>query len=564
MPEGVADLPVTVPAWLAAAAPILIILLLLVWRRWSSSAAAPVALAAAVLGALVLFRTPLEALAVAAGKGIWDAIFVLYVIWPALILYDTAHDARAFVAIQRGVRNLMPDRLLVVLAFAWVLSSFIQSIAGFGTPLAVTTPLLIGLGVRPLYAVILPIIGAAWANSFGSLGAGWLATLTVVDVPNQALTLRYAAALLWLPMLLGGLAVAWLYGRWWGIRRAGPAVVALSVLQGGLLFVLLPHLPTVANFLATAAALLATFLLNRWSFYRQHDEHEPDLIFTEEAKEPSGEEEERVQAAERGAGDGRHPQGGDEAEEEAPMSLALAFAPYAVLGALAVVALVIPPMNDLLERVQVGLPFPEATTGYGVTREATDAYASFAPLTHPGTLLLISAAVGYWLYRRRGLYPQGSGVGDVVADAAVNALPATTAITGLILISKVMDHSGQITVLALGITNVAPSVVYVALSNWIGILGSFITSSNTASNVLFAPLQATAARVEGIAVELVIAAQITGGAIGNAISPGDALLGATVAGIAGRLGGILLRAIVWTLVAGVLGSLVGLGLHFLF
>jgi len=235
-----------------------------------------------------------------------------------------------------------------------------------------------------------------------------------------------------------------------------------------------------------------------------------------------------------------------------------------VLALLAVVALVIPPVNDYLEQVQVGLPFPATTTGYGVQREATDAYAAFAPLTHPGTLLLISAAIGYWLYSRRGLYPEGKGIGGILSDAAREALPATTAIVGLILISKVMDHSGEIIILALGIARVAPSIVYVALSPWIGILGSFITSSNTASNVLFAPLQATAAQAEEVAVELAIAGQTAGGSTGNAIAPGDALLGATVAGIAGQLGAILRSAILWTLIVGLFLSLAAVGIYLLF
>src|SRR5690606_29938738 len=123
----------------------------------------------------------------ASGKGIWDAIFILYIVWPALILYQVANGAGAFEAIQRGMLRLIPDRLLLVLVFAWVLTSFIQSIAGFGAPLAVVAPILVGLGVKPLYAVLLPIIGGAWANSFGSLGSPWLAPTSVVECPHPAL-----------------------------------------------------------------------------------------------------------------------------------------------------------------------------------------------------------------------------------------------------------------------------------------------------------------------------------------------------------------------------------------
>lgn len=398
-----AQLPLSIGFWQAALSPILVLLILLVGRRWDSATAAPVALAAAAAVALFLFDTSLRTLAVAAGKGIWDAIFVLYVIWPALALYNVAKQAGAFEAMQAGIRKLMPDRLLVVLAFAWVLSSFIQSIAGFGTPLAVTVPLLLGLGVRPIYAVLLPMIGAAWANMFGSLGVTWLVTVSLVNLDDPTATLRYTTALLWIPNLLAGLAIAWFYGRGWALRRGLPAILIISLVQGGLQFLLVPLVPTIGNLLASSAALIAIFLLNRWGFYRQEDEDQPNRIFEEWAHIGKGFEEREQQETAQA-----------EAERRKSMSLLLAFLPYVILAGLAIIALLVPPVNDFLSRVQVGPPFPATVTGYGVEREATRAYAAFTPLTHPGTLLLIAGAAGYLLYRRRDYYEEGETLGYII------------------------------------------------------------------------------------------------------------------------------------------------------
>jgi len=561
-------LPVTLSLWLAALVPIIVLLLLLVWRGWSTSAAAPLTLAVAVAVALLLFRTPLETLAAASGKAIWDAIFILYVIWPALILYNVGNDAGIFQVMQRSIRRLMPDRLLVVLTFAWVLTSFVQGIAGFGTPLAVTAPLLIGLGVKPLYAVLLPLLGGAWANMFGSLGVTWFATQTVVDISDPTTTLLYASALLWIPDFFAGLAIAWMYGKWWAIKRGAPAIAVISLIHGGVQMGLITFLPTLATFIASALALGAAFLLTRWSFYRQEDTDEPDRIFTEEAKQAAREEDERKA---RGKDKGREAKGKDKgrasrkaAGGRKEMSLLLAFAPYFILTALAILALLIAPVRDFLEQIQLGLPFPATATGYDVQREAVDSYASFAPLTHPGTLLLISALAGYVLYRTRGYYPKDVSPGGILARAANSALPATTALVGLLLISKVMDHTGMITVLALGIAAVAPTVVFVAASNFIGILGAFITSSNNASNVLFAPLQATAAEAEGIPVALAIAAQSAGAATGNAMAPSDALLGAPIARIPDSLGTILGRALPLVILIGLLISVASVAIYLLF
>ncbi|NLF12564.1 MAG: L-lactate permease, partial [Anaerolineaceae bacterium] len=376
-------------------------------------------------------------------------------------------------------------------------------------------------------------------------------------IADPTTTLLYTAALLWIPDLLAGLAIAWMYGGWWAIKRGAPAIAVVSLIHGGVQMGLITFLPALANFIASALALGAAFLLTRWSFYRQEDkEAEPDRIFTDEAKNAALEERQ---------GEGEAGQQPASRKATAPeMSLFLAFAPYIVLTVLAVVALLITPVRDFLEQIQLGLPFPATTTGYDVQREAVDSYASFAPLTHPGTLLLISALSGYLLYRARGHYPKGVSAGGILARAANNALPATTALVGLLLISKVMDHTGMITVLALGVAEVAPTVVFVAASNFIGILGALITSSNTASNLLFAPLQATAAEVEGVSVPLAVAAQSAGGATGNAIAPSDALMGATIAGIPESLGNILAKALPWTILAGLLISAASVAIHFLF
>jgi lactate permease len=90
-----------------------------------------------------------------------------------------------------------------------------------------------------------------------------------------------------------------------------------------------------------------------------------------------------------------------------------------------------------------------------------------------------------------------------------------------------------------------------------------ITSSNTASNILFAPLQAQAAAAEGIAQELAIAGQTAGGATGNALAPGDALLGATIVGQPEQVGSILRKILPWTLIVAVLVAGATLLLHLL-
>ncbi|WP_409077748.1 L-lactate permease [Roseovarius sp. SCSIO 43702] len=118
--------------------------------------------------------------------------------------------------------------------------------------------------------------------------------------------------------------------------------------------------------------------------------------------------------------------------------------------------------------------------------------------------------------------------------------------------AQIMNHSGQNDVLALGIAAVAPAMAFAFLSGSIGALGAFMTSSSTSSNVLFSDLQQSVAELKGLPEAGIIAAQSSGGAIGNAIAPANVVLGASTAGIAGQEGAIIRKTLPWTIVAVVL------------
>jgi lactate permease len=558
------ELPVTWGLWLAAFTPVLILLVLLAWLRWKTSAAAPIALAAAVFIALLLFQTDFFDLAVATGKGIWDAIFVLYVVWPALLLFMMSKQAGAFITIREGIRDVIPSRLMRVLAFAWVLCSFMQGVSGFGAPLAVTSPLLVGLGMQPIYAVSLAALGRAWNNELGSLGESWFATVAVVDIADQVETLRLIAALTWVPDLTAGLAIAWFYGGFWAVRRGLVGILIISLVHGGGQLLISPYAPAIGNFLATTAALLLLYPLGKWGPYSHEDDRQPQRVFGGGEDKEKGGENERAEGGEAGSKERRERRKEPEEEEEPPMSTWMALAPYIFLFVVALTVLLIPPVRSFLEQFQAGLPFPATETGYEIFREETEAYNAFAPFTHPGTVLLLSAFFGFFLYRAKGIYPEDVSAWTIVREAAREALPSTTAITALILVSQVMDTSGELPLLAMGIAEVAPRMVFLGLSDYIGILGAFVTSSNTASNILMAPLQVATAALEDLPKELIIALQSAGGAIGNAIAPGDLLVGATAVGIPQRLGAIIAKVLPWTLITGAITAAVGYVFYFMF
>lgn len=521
------QLPIDLLRWGFALAPIVVLLVLLVILGWTAQQAAMIGMFTAAAIGFVVFQSPLETLAVAGAKGVWDAVFILAVIWPALLLYQLMNHAGGYVALRQGIARFSRNELFILLALGWVFASFVQGIDGFGTPIAVVAPILVAFGVRPVYAVAIPIIAHIWAKFFGTLGVGWLATVQVVSLDDPAGTAFQAALLIVIQAVFGGFTIVWMYGRWPAVRHAWPLVLIIAAIQGGGQVVVAPFYPALAAFIPATAALIALYPLSRWRRYA-----EP----AEEITERPVMRDDRTQGAR---------------EEEAPMGLGMSFLPYLLLTLIALGVLTIDPLEQALAALSLGLPFPEVTTGYGVVNPPIDSYSTLAPLTHPGAFLLITVVITWLIYRARGYFRTwaASGGGDqvgILRGTFSDSVPASVPIIGFLVMAKLMDHSGQNQVLALGIAAVTPAYLFAFLSNGIGAIGAFTTSSSTSSNVLFSNLQQTLAQLKDLPESTIIAAQSAGGAIGNAIAPANVVLGASTAGISGEEGAIIRKTLPWT------------------
>jgi lactate permease len=535
----VAQVPVDVLHWVLAILSIIALLVFLVPLRWRAPEAAPMAMFTAGIIALVAFRTPWETLAVASGKGVWDAIFILYVIWPALLLYQVTKQAGAYDALRQGISKFSRNELFVILALSWVFSSFLQGIAGFGAPVAVVVPLLIAVGVKPVHAVAMGVLAHAWARFFGTLGVGWLATIQVADLEDLTRAAFEAGLLILIPTYLGGFLVVWLYGRWPAVRHAWPLVLILGTILGVGQMLTTLFSPELSTFLAAAVALVALYPLSRWRRYG----------------DPISGIGERPAMAERSSG---------EQEEKAPvMSLPMSFLPYVILPAVTLSALLITPLNDLLGEWRLGLPFPAVGTGYGVENAAVDTYAPIRPLTHPGMMLLVTTVIVWIVYRAGGYYRawgQRQTSERIRSALLVDAVPASVPVIAFLVTSRILDHSGQSLTIAFGIADVSPPLVYAGIASLIGALGAFMTSSSTASNVLFGGVQSDVARLHDLRVETIIAAQAGGSAYGNAIAPANIVLGTSIAGIKGQEGSVLRLTLPWTCIVAVLTGLATIAL----
>lgn len=521
--------------WILAAAPIVALIILMVGMNWTAQQAGTTGIFIAAGVAVFAFEASARALSVASARGVWDAVPILYVIWPALLLYQIMNQSGGYDALRRGISRMSRNELFIIVALGWVFTSFLQGIDGFGTPIAVVAPLLVAFGMRPVYAVAIPIIAHIWAKFYGTLGVGWLATLQVVDM-DAAMTLSMgiqAGILILIQAVLGGFMVVWMYGRGPALRAGWPLVLIIAAIQGiGQIFTVFID-PILAAFLPAAIAMLALYPLSRWSRYSEADPTITDR--------PAMREEAHL----------------DEEGAEPPMDIVAAFSPYALLTILALATSLIEPLHAWLKIPSFGFSFPAISTGMGVETAATQQYSPLTFFAHPGATITVTALITWFFFAKNGYFTQwakstGKQLPGVLRGLYASAVPASVPIIAFLVMASIMKLSGQNTMLALGIAAIAPAYVFAFLANGIGILGAFITSSSTSSQVLFSELQVNLAEAKGLPAPTILAAQSAGGAIGNAIAPANVVMGASTTGINGQEGAILRKTMPWTLAAFVL------------
>ncbi len=212
--------------YLLAGMPILILLGLMVGLRWGAQRAGPVSLLAGVLIAALSFGLTPAVLWVSQVRGLLLALFVLAVMWPALLLYNVVDRTGGIRALALGLQAAIGDQGLLVLVLAWAFSGLLEGLAGFGLPIAVVSPMLVVLGVNPVIAVAAVAVGHAWSVTFGDMGVIFQ-TLSAVSQMDTELLAPAAAGMLGAACLACGLAAARILGQ----MRHWPVVLALGVLM---------------------------------------------------------------------------------------------------------------------------------------------------------------------------------------------------------------------------------------------------------------------------------------------------------------------------------------------
>lgn len=477
-----------------AAAPIAVLLLLMIGLRWTAASAGAASALAAALIAVTAFEfsstSTAGALVGAAVEALFSGMMILWIIFAALVIYEYQNRSGAFATLQYWLQGFGAHRGVAVLLVAWFFALFLEGAAGFGTPVALAAPLLVGMGVPPVRALTAVLIGHAVGVSFGALGTPILPLVLGTGLQPSPLSFGIAAVHGVLGWVLAVIV----------LRQAHPqGAIRTSLLAAGCFLVPFfliawavgPELPTLGGAIVGMAAFLAVARLT-------------------------------------GGGEWPAP----------PSAMIAAAAPYLAVIALVLATKLAGPIRTALSAVVWSWELPG---GFGGT---------ITPLVHPGTLLLAGLVAAAVL--------QGGLRGHVLpalAGAAERLPKVAVALFSVLLLSRILVHAGMTDVLA----QYAAAFLgegWPFASPGLGALGSFITGSATASNILFSSLQQEAAIRSSTDPLLAGIGQGVGAAIGNMIAPHNIVAGAATVGLVGAEAAVLRRTlpvcVLYALAAGLL------------
>ncbi len=496
--------------WVLAFSPVLFLLIGILLFKWEASRVGALSWFISIAVAWFFFGAGPRLLALANSKGISLSLYVLLIIWSAIFLYNVVERAGAVKIISRTMQGASDDKLIQCLLLSWCFTSLLQGIAGFGVPVAVVAPIMVAMGFDPIASVACCLVGHSWSISFGSMGSSYNAIQLVTKIPG-ALIGPCMALVFSTAIFSTGFSVAHIHEGNRGMKKSIPLVFCTGAVMSFMLWFM--NDIGVAQLASLAAGIGGCLILGIWGLMRK------DKSFS--AGKPNVMHE---------------------------MGFHTAASPYYAVILITMLSQ-IPVIKSALSPYYWGLNYPAVATSLGHAVQAVSNYSKIQFFSHPAPILIASALFGIYIFTREKT--NGMTKKELFLSAASSTVqkcvPTSVGIATMVMMALIMSDSGMTNYIAHGVAAIFGKS-YPIVSPFIGALGTFITGSNTNSNIMFGIMQYDTALVLGKSAVLIAAAQSVGGSLGVAIAPSTIMMGAANVGVGGCEGDVLKRTMRYGLI----------------
>lgn len=513
--------------WLAsalvAAVPVILLLLALTVFHQSAPRAAAIGAVAAILVATLFVGMPwgmaIQSFLLGAANGLLP---IGWIVFSAMFLYQIAVDTGKFEIMKASIAGLTADRRLQALMIAFSFGAIMEGAAGFGTPVAISAALLVGLGFRPFPAAVLCLIANTAPVAWGSIGTPIRVLAQVSGLPINDLSAMNGRIL----PIMSVIVPFWLVRAMVSWKETFEVLPAILV--SGLSFAITQYVWAnyidvgLVDIIAGAASLILTAVFLR--FWKP-----PSIWRYPEEKEAAAVE---MKSYTRG-------------------QVCLAWLPFVILFAFVVGWGVMRTNEKLSIDKQAWANVKVAFGGLHnqVVRvppveehpKPESAVYEFKWFSAAGTSVLLACIVTALILRQR---PKDFAQ-SFVSTCRRMVLPLL-AIVPMLGLAYVTRYSGTDAILGLAFTRTG--VFYPFFGTFLGWLGVALTGSDTASNALFGSLQKITSEQLKINPILMCSANSAGGVMGKMVDAQSIVVAATAANLNGQEGPILIK-VLWHSIA---------------
>lgn len=546
-----------------ALVPIAIALVLMVGMRWPATKAMPLAWLTTAVAGVIFWKMPVSFVAAATLAGFGGGFNVLIIVFGAILILYTLRDSGGMETINHGFHGLSRDRRIQVIIISVVFASFLEGAAGFGTPAAIAAPLLLSLGFPALCAAMVCLILNSFPVTFGAVGTPvWFGLKNLKPTIDAAIAAGQAgditsmgvffkviaqwACVFHLPMIfILPLFVNMMMTRFFGQNRSWKeglgawkfslfASTAFAVPYLCVAFLVGEEFPSLIGGLVGLAIVV-------WGARKKLFLPEANWDFGPQStweKEWTGE----IKTAEN-------------MKFKAHMSQVRAWMPYVLIGVFLVLTRVnFLPLKAMLSGFAFKIPhiLGFETVNYKIQ-----------PLYLPGTIpFMLVAVLTIFIHGMRGETVKRAW-GDSIRAMKNPAIAMFFAVALVEIFKQSAHNSIGMPSMPLCMAKAAAGIAgysWPMFASFVGALGSFITGSNTVSDLLFAEFQYGVATQLAIPHQIVVALQAVGGAMGNMVCIHNIVAASATVGLVGMEGMLIRRNAVPLALYGIVVG--GMGLVF--
>ncbi len=529
-----------------AALPLIALFVLLGGFRVTAWLAGIAALGVAIVVALTVYDVPVGQ---SLNMGLEGAAFglfpIMWIVINAVWIYNMTERTGHFAVLRRSFATISNDQRIQAIIIAFAFGALIEGLAGFGTPVAITSVMLLALGFTPLKAVALSLIGNTAPVAFGSIATPIVTLSAQTGLSIEDLGAMVGRQTPFLALIVPLVLVGVVDGAR-GIRQTWPAALTAGISFAIAQFVCSNYISV--ELTDIIAALVSTvFLVGLLRFWK------PSEPLIGESDESNGGAQPAMAGAEgHDSALERNVRLRDQKEDSTREKLE-AYAPYIIIVVVFAIVKLVEPVKQALFEFSGGTGYDtnaETVNGFQwpgldvVTPEGEPASAvtfAFSFWDTPGTVVLFCGLLTMAALR--------INFGDAFRSygATLNQLKAAIVTVMAVLgLAYVMNLTGMTTTLGQWIAGAGGVLAF--LSSIIGWLGVAVTGSDTSSNALFGALQVEAAQKAGLSEVLLASANSSGGVLGKMISPQNLAIGAAAVALAGKEGDIFRRVLFWSVV----------------